>query len=482
LDFAAATAIEGCRLRSSAVPMLFALVLATGCAVTPESAPRNRPEIPVAQRGPDRPRPPIDIVGENAIALSFSGGGLRAAAFAHGALLGLSQVPGAGRETLLGDLTFITSVSGGSLAAAWFGLHGPEGLATFREAVLLPDGEASLRFNLLNPVNLARLAGGGLNDRGNFHKWLDEDVFKGATYADLFRRGRPEVWINATNAYHRIAFPFHARAFEAICSDLASFPVSEAVAASMAVPMFIAPVVLEKHPENCSTPLPAWMSDPSAVEGKPLLMAALARAVRDFRDRSTGRYLKLIDGGITDNFGLVSILQSRLILGTPYGPLTENDARAVRNMLFIVVDAGQGPSGTWNTEIAGPSGLDMAGIAIDAAIEANVRMSYDSFVPAMNAWRDDIVRYRCTLPAEVAASLKRARPSWRCDDVTFEVARISFDDLSPDRARRLHAIPTRLKLPPEDIDALVAAGRDALLANATVLGYQWRVVNAATRR
>jgi NTE family protein len=123
----------------------------------------------------------------------------------------------------------------------------------------------------------------------------------------------------------------------------------------------------------------------------------------------------------------------------------------------------------------------MAGFAIDAAIEANVRMSYDSFVPAMKAWRDDIVRYRCALPAEVAAGLKRARSSWRCDDVTFEVARISFDDLAPDRAKRLHAIPTRLKLPPEDIDALVTAGRDALLANATLLGYQWRVVNAATR-
>ncbi len=460
---------------------VLASALVAGCAILPENAPRNRPEIPLAQRSADRPRPPTNVVGENTVALSFSGGGLRAAAFAHGALVGLSRMPGAGGAMLLEDVSFITSVSGGSITAAWFGLHGREGLATFRESALLRDGEADLRFSLLNPLNLARLAGGGLNDRGNFHRWLEEDVFRGATYADLFRRGRPDVWINATNAYHRLAFPFHQRSFEAICSDLASFPISEAVAASMAVPMFITPVVLEKFPEHCTKPLPGWMYDPTATEGKPLLMAALGRAVRDFRDPSTGRFLKLIDGGITDNFGLVSILQSRLIMGTPYDPMTEHDARAVRNLLFIVVDAGQGPSGGWTREVAGPGGIDIATAAIDAAIEANVRMSFDSFVTMTRAWREDIVRYRCALGEDVVAALRRQRASWRCDDVTFDVARIAFDDLEPERARRLHAIPTRLKLPPEDIDALVAAGIDAMAVNPAVQGYQWRVFNAVTR-
>ena len=150
-------------------------------------------------------------------------------------------------------------------------------------------------------------------------------------------------------------------------------------------------------------------------------------------------------------------------------------------LLFVVVDAGQGPSGTWTREIAGPGGIDVATAAIDAAIEANVRMSYDSFVTATRAWRDEIIRYRCALPADTVASLKRERANWRCDDVTFEVARIAFDDLAPERARRLHAIPTRLKLPAGDIDELIAAGRDALLTNPTVTGYQWRVVNAASR-
>nr|WP_235206000.1 patatin-like phospholipase family protein [Cupriavidus sp. SK-4] len=154
----------------------------------------------------------------------------------------------------------------------------------------------------------------------------------------MFRRGKPIVWINATNVYYRVAFPFSQLAFDALCSDLASFPVSEAVAASMAVPLFFAPIVLQKHPEACSAPLPNL--DHAQAPGRSLLLGALANAVRRHRDTSKGKYIKLVDGGVTDNYGLATILQSRLLLGTAYGPMSENDAIKVRRLLFIVVDAG----------------------------------------------------------------------------------------------------------------------------------------------
>ncbi|WP_204307261.1 hypothetical protein, partial [Enterobacter hormaechei] len=85
--------------------------------------------------------------------------------------------------------------------------------------------------------------------------------------------------------------------------------------------------------------------------------------------------LKLVDGGVTDNLGLVSILQSRVLLNTPYGPISEQDAATMRRMIFIVVDAGQGPSGDWGRELAGPSGVDIATAAVDTAIESTMRMS-----------------------------------------------------------------------------------------------------------
>jgi NTE family protein len=198
---------------------------------------------------------------------------------------------------------------------------------------------------------------------------------------------------------------------------------------------------------------------------------ALARAAHDFRDPTKGRYVKLIDGGVTDNYGLTSIQQSRLLLGSPYGPLSEKDAITVRKLLFVVVDAGQGPSGDWDREQSGPSGLDLANAAIDSAIDTNVRMSYDSFVPMMRRWQDDIVQYRCGLPAARKAEITAGTPDWRCDDVHFVVTRISFADLGPERARRLNAIPTRLQLPEAEVDEAIAAGRDAMLRNARVIEF-----------
>lgn len=145
-------------------------------------------------------REATDVVGQTTVAMSFSGGGTRAAAFAFGALQGLDAMRGHGGASLLDDVAFISSVSGGSITDAYYGPHGKASLTTFR-SVLLKDGEAGLRFSLLNPVNLARLFAGGLNDREDLRTWLDEDVFRGATYADMFRRGKPIIWINATNVY-----------------------------------------------------------------------------------------------------------------------------------------------------------------------------------------------------------------------------------------------------------------------------------------
>lgn len=449
---------------------LLALLL-TGCAIGTQNRPRNVPVNAVAPY--QNVAAPKDTVEEAVVALSFSGGGLRAAAYSYGVLEGLAAMPGRTGRSLLDEVTFITSVSGGSITAAYFGLHGRDTLNTFRERVLHRDGEAKLRFSLLNPANLARLLSGGLNDQENLRSWLDEQVFQGATYADLFRRGKPDVWINATNVYHRIAFPFHERVFEMLCSDLSQLPISEAVYASMAVPIFFAPAILEKHPERCVVPMPPWARDggANAPAGTPLALRAIARAVGDFRSLDNGRYVKLIDGGVTDNFGLAAIFQSRLALGTPYGPLTERDAVRLKRMLFVVVDAGQSPQGNWNRTLEGPSGIELASAAIDTALDANARTSYDAFVPMMRAWQDDIARYRCGLTRAQATALG-AGPNWKCDDVVLTVTRVAFDALAPARAAQLAAIPTRLKLPEADVDALVAAGRDAVQGSDVVKKFQ----------
>jgi NTE family protein len=256
-----------------------------------------------------------------------------------------------------------------------------------------------------------------------------------------------------------------------ICSDLGSYPVSEAVAASMAVPLFFAPVVLEKFPDNCASRMPPALAAANVDPKGPLMMRSLSRAAGSLRDPASGRYIKLIDGGVTDNFGLVSIMQSRLAQGTLYAPLPEADAVRVERILFIVVDAGQGPSGDWNTAVGGPSGVDLAAAAMDTALEANVRLSFDAFVPMMQRWRDDIVQHRCGLDAAYVARLRGTAIGWRCTDVEILVTRVSFSDLGAERSRVLSDIPTRLVLPVEQVDALIEAGRQAVQVDPVVKGF-----------
>ena len=52
-------------------------------------------------------------------------------------------------------------------------------------------------------------------------------------------------------------------------------------------------------------------------------------------------------------------------------------------------------------------------------------------------------------------------------DVSFEIAEIAFDQLG-DRAAILNAVPTRLKLEPEQVELVVNAGIEATLGHPVV--------------
>ena len=84
----------------------------------------------------------------------------------------------------------------------------------------------------------------------------------------------------------------------------------------------------------------------------------------------------------------------------------------------------------------------------------------------MADWQRQIVAWRCGLPE---AQRKRfgAPANWNCRDIKLTVSRVAFDQLGPERAKVLNAVDTRLKLPTDQVDAVIAAGHDALRANPT---------------
>jgi NTE family protein len=150
---------------------------------------------------------------------------------------------------------------------------------------------------------------------------------------------------------------------------------------------------------------------------------------------------------------------------TPYGPLTPREAVRLRRAIIIIVDAGRGPSGDWAQTVEGPSGTELMMAAADTAIDANVRASFTAFKSVMAEWEGAMVRWRCGLSALQRAKFG-APPDWNCRDLRFYVNRVGFDQLDPERASALNAVPTRFMVPPDQVDALITAGSDALRENA----------------
>ena len=407
------------------------------------------------------------------VGLAFSGGGTRAAAFSFGVLQGFARtsVRDHGRAApLIERVDFVSGVSGGSVTAAYFGLKRSGALADFRERFLTRNAEEALNTNV-NLANLGRGFAGGVNQEVPFRNWLDANLFEGATFGQLLTERRPRVWINATDIYNRTPFVFGKTAFGAICSNLADYPVAAAVAASAAVPLAFAPVVLEAYPTRCNSPLPGWITRAAGNPNASPLLHAFAKGVRGYRDGSM-KYIKLLDGGLADNYGLSGFTIARESAEAPYDPMSRAEAMRLRRILFLVVDSGRGPQGDWAGKLDGPSGTELVDAVTSAALDASVRASYAAFESGMSSWRDGLVRWRCSLPAAEVAGLRRSDPGWNCRDIKVFVGRLAFDQLDAPRAARLNAVPTRFQLPAETVDELIAAGADALAGSPTFLAFK----------
>ncbi|MGB9043087.1 MAG: patatin-like phospholipase family protein, partial [Pseudolabrys sp.] len=262
------------------------------------------------------PGTPPNVGGNTAVALAFSGGGTRAAAFAYGAMRGLDRLPAGARGTYFDRIIFISGVSGGSVAAAYFGLKGRAALIDFRERFLLRNAEADLDTRV-SLVNLARGFKGGVNDSSRLAGWLDQNLYEEATLADLYQPNKPIVWLNASDLYNRTPFVFSPVTFEALCSDPRKYPISQAVAASAAVPVAFVPSVLASFSDACSVPLPPWVDRVLADQSAGAQARSFAQALKRYRDPGQIRFVKLADGGITDNFGLSGIVIAREAVGQP---------------------------------------------------------------------------------------------------------------------------------------------------------------------
>jgi NTE family protein len=400
-----------------------------------------------------------DPKGEILFVAAFSGGGKRSAAFAHGVLRGMRNIPvveDSGARRLLDELDYIAAVSGGSFPAMHYGLYRERSFDTFPADFLNRDIEAYIYGTYLLPWNTAKLIATeyGTNDR--MAEIYDELMFHGATYADLERQGLPLIAVNATDIALGIPFSFTQTYFDLLCSDLGSFPVARAVAASNGFPVLFSPITLTSHTQDCRgvrppTAIPAtWADDPNELSRR----AVLARTTNRYLDANSTQYVHLMDGGIADNLALRSAINGMIGLDEK-NETFRRVARQARRVLILSVDgqAATDPKLSRQRNVTGLGQIFSAvsGTQIDAYNFETLKLADDE----LSSFVESLKKARC--------AQARMIDGHDCADVRGELVHLSLASIRDPQVRaRLQAVPTGLTIPAEDVALLVSAGERAV--------------------
>jgi NTE family protein len=405
-------------------------------------------------------------VGDDLIVLALSGGGARAASFHLGVLQALRDTPGRDGRPLSDHIALITSVSGGSVLAAYYALHGDAGLDTFDAAYLAREWRVR---GPSSPFGIAGALRGGMNGPQQLRAWLAENVYGDATIADL--GAGPRVILNATDLYNSTPFAFTQFFFDGLCSDVRQVRVADAVAASMAVPVAFRPVVMESFASRCAGP-PAWTSQVLAQRTMSENVRQTARAFGNYRGdtRAEQRFVHLVDGGVADNLGMLS-LQVLRDADRPPAPLGA-EAWHARRVLFLVVNAEYIRPRTFQQEGTDAIGAyEMMYSPVDVATEVAKRASVDAWRAGLPAYQRALREWRCGAQEQgtfFGATERDFPPDWRCDDITLSMDVITFRDMEPAEYEALYDTATEVSLPRETVDALTRAGRGVVARNAAL--------------
>jgi NTE family protein len=368
------------------------------------------------------------------IVLALSGGGFRAAAlsFAVMEVLHGTEITWDGhRTTLLDEVDFISGVSGGALPAAYYGLHRDAFFTRFPAEVLFKDLQGHLVSRAISPAGLWRQTSPRYGRGDLLQEVLDEEVFHGATFAELSRR-RPMVYVNATDMRHGARFEFSQDQFDYLCSDLSSVPLARAVAASMAVPVVFSPITLWNYTDTCTVNLDLYKFD---------------------SDIGKARYIHLVDGGLADNIGVRMPLEIILSRGGIIEATKQAGFRGVRKRVFILVNAQLQPDFEEDSSPDTPGLVRQLRAAIDVPID---RYSSDS----VSLLRSAVGRWK----AQIADASDERLGDYISRGTEFHVIEVSLKDL-PREFRDLKSMATSLRLTEAELERMRAFVRASLSKN-----------------
>lgn len=428
--------------------MISLVSLASGCEyVRPTlNAPLERWDIRYGYRATNFPPASTGSSDSLFLIASFSGGGARAAALAYGALRELARTPitWEGRnERLVDELNIINALSGGSFTAGYYALYGDRIFHDFEYRFLRKDWESELKWRVFwSPHNWFRMMSPYFGRAHVFSELLDEALFDGHTFGDLVEQHRrPLIFVHASDMATLSRFEFNQRQFDLICSDLSQLPLSVATAASSALPLLLSPIAMKNYAGQCEFEPPARFT----------MMRGTAwgrqrqKELRSYFDAGKRPYIHLLDGGLSDNIGMRSMLETAALTGDLESYFKLLGVKQIKKLVFLMVSAETDPdlSQYALSDIPGLSRVSHA--LIDIPIN---RYSIDTFQlmrQAVDQWRFDLRR-------------QQDGESAFAPDADIYFINASLREVEdPDEQKYLMDIPTNLALTDQQIDRLFLA-------------------------
>jgi NTE family protein len=382
--------------------------------------------------------------GDHLIFLAFSGGGTRAAALSYGVLQELrdTQVDARGhRVRLLDEVDSISSVSGGSFTAAYYGLFGDKTFSDYEKVFLRQSIEGALIRKLFNPAYWWRSLFSGFDRTEMAIEYYNSHIFERKTFADLQLGHGPYIEINATDLGSANRFAFIQAYFDLVCSDLSALSVARAVTASSAVPVAFPTVVLKNYSGDCDINQSNLVRFLDKQDAKSLDIRELKEQVNSYTNRTVHPYIHLVDGGVADNLGLRALTDRIETIGS--GFLFNNPGQMPKDVLVISV----------NAQVTPEPGID------HSAAEPSVGDTLNAFTDVQMSRYDNDTKL---LLANKLKDLEKAMQE-RGHNVRIYNAEVSFQSIQAQTLKSyFNNLPTSLELSDQEVDMLTGAGRDLL--------------------
>ncbi|WP_375750525.1 patatin-like phospholipase family protein [Vibrio sp. HN007] len=378
--------------------------------------------------------------GKYTIVIAMSGGGTRAAALSYGVLQALQKQahPLLQQSNLLNEVDVMSAVSGGSFTAAYYGLYGDRIFSDYEERFLYHDVGGDLTTRFFNP--LSWFSNQGLTEKaiGYYQKQL----FGDATFADFQREGSPLIILNASDLGNGVRFSFLQEYFDFVCSDLLDYPVANAVTASSAVPVLFSPVVLKNY-DTCEIDDSFLMRDLDAL---PPITRDTLKGLSSYGKKDKRRYIHLVDGGITDNLGLLSLYDIADLGNGRMEFLEQTKEQILPHYVIISIDASAKPETDLESSPVPPGISETISAMTDVQLHRFNATTYG----LIEKWRED---YTAMTSKMMGASVETYL-------ININLSELAIDN--EDKHRFLNDIPTSFSLEKEQVDALIKEGSSQL--------------------